>query len=235
MNLKPAWKLALMTVSVLAAASVPALAGPPLICHRLDIGSAQSLPWGTNSVYWDQPLENYNLSHLVDETLALLSRNSPVIVHMETIRRAVIYARHSPEVSKKLLLKMSDRARRAEPGNSNATLAWFDYGYLIEATKEAGWAHDNGGAEGENVAMNLDGYSWATKALAASNDDPQMEFALALIVMGRSDLRSHSEYAQAALAGSSSDPMLARNLSTYFVGERGDTMVALLKKEVGNN
>jgi hypothetical protein len=236
MNFKPAWKLMLIAAAVLAATSVSVFAGPPLICHRLDIGSAKSLPWGANPVNWDQPLENYDLSHLADETLASLSPGTPVIFHMETIRRAVIYSRRSPEVSKELILKMSARAHDAESQSKPDALAMFDFGYLIEATKEAGWGYHGGDSSGRpNVAMNLDGYSWVTKALASSHDNPEIEFALALITMGRSDLKSHGEYARAALAGASADSLLARNLTGYFIGERGDTMVALLKKEAGNN
>jgi hypothetical protein len=232
MKFNRAWKWMLTAVVVVAASGVAAYAGPPLICHPFKIGGAKSLPWGNDPAHWNQPLADYNLAHLSDETLALLSPDTPVIVHMETIRRAVIYAHRSPEASKELILKMSARAHDAESQSKHDPLAMFDYGYLIEATKEAGWAyHDGGTSEQPNVAMNLDGYPWVTRALAASGDNPEMEFAAALIVMGRPELKAHREYAQAALAGVGSDPLLARNLTGYFVGNRGDTVTSLLTKE----
>jgi hypothetical protein len=218
MNRKATWKLTLITTALLAGSSVAALAGPPLVCHRFDIGNAKSLPWGANPVHWDQPLQNYNLANLVDETLTLLSPDTPVIVRMETIRRAVIYSRHSPEAAKELILKMSDRAHRSKPGDRDAALAWFDYGYLIETMKEASWAYQGTGevTRYPNVAMNLDGYPWVTRALAAGGNNPQIQFALALMVLGRRDLDSHHEYAQAALIGAKTDSLLARNLTTFF-------------------
>jgi hypothetical protein len=232
MNIRSAWKLMLIAAAIVAASNIAALAGPPLICHPFQIGEAKSLPWGNDPAHWDQPLETYNLGNLADETLALLSPGTPVIVHMETIRRAVIYAHRSPEVSKELILKMSARAHEAESQSKPDALALFDYGYLIEATKQISWTYHEptGRTEQPNVAMNLDGYPWVTEALAASGKNPEMEFAAALIVMGRPELKAHREHAQAALAGAGSDPLLARNLTTHFVGADGDTMTGLLAK-----
>src|SRR5579872_5385312 len=71
---------------------VTAFAGPPLICHPHDIGSAKSLPWkndGANK--WDNPDPNYSVGHLSADTLQLLTPGTPVIVRMETLRRAAIY------------------------------------------------------------------------------------------------------------------------------------------------
>jgi hypothetical protein len=218
MNRKATWKLTLITTALLAGSSVVVLAGPPLVCHRLDIGNAKSLPWGANPVHWDQPLQNYNLANLVDQTLTLLSRDTPVIVRMETIRRAVIYAHRSPEISKELVLILRDRAHSAERRSKAGALSWFDYGYLIETMKEASWAYHETGevTRYPNVAMNLDGYPWVTRALAASGNNRQIQFALALMVLGRRDLNSHHEYAQAALIGAKTDSLLARNLTTFF-------------------
>jgi len=231
MNRKPVTKSTIIAVLVTASA-IPALAGPPLVCHPLDIGNAKSLPWGSDAASWDQPLANYNLAHLADETLALLTPDTPVIVRMETIRRAAIYARNNPPASKELILKFSGRARDAEAQSKSGALEMFDYGYLIEATKEAAAASHAGQS---NVAMHLDGYPWLAEALAASHDDPEMEFAAALIVMGRSDLKTHQEHAQKALDGSRADSLLARNLTIHFIGAGGDTMNTLLAKAAKGN
>src|SRR3977135_861961 len=64
-----------------------AIAGPPLICPAIDIGSADSLPWPRSG--WNlSGQENYDVSHLVPDTLALLAPSTPVLVRMETLRRA---------------------------------------------------------------------------------------------------------------------------------------------------
>src|SRR5205085_9746344 len=68
-----------------------AQAGPPLICHPFEIANAQSLPW-SNPSEWRAVKGDYDLNRLVNDTLALLTPNTPVIVRMETMRRATVYA-----------------------------------------------------------------------------------------------------------------------------------------------
>src|SRR6185295_6706757 len=83
----------LITAAALAAAlfaARPALAGPPLLCFPFDIGAARSLPMGAGNWHATDPA--YNVAHLVDDTLALLTPQTPVLVRMETLRRATIYA-----------------------------------------------------------------------------------------------------------------------------------------------
>ena len=71
----------LSTLSILLAAALGlvsrAAAGPPLICHPFEIGTAQSLPWagGPN---WHSPSPGYDTNRLVDDTLALLDAKAPM-------------------------------------------------------------------------------------------------------------------------------------------------------------
>ena len=81
--------LASAVVSVLV--SSPALAGPPLVCFPFEIGNAGTLPMGANG--WRSIDPTYDVTRLVDDTLALLRPETPVLVRMETLRRATIYAR----------------------------------------------------------------------------------------------------------------------------------------------
>ncbi|MEK6570505.1 MAG: hypothetical protein AABZ61_03985, partial [Bacteroidota bacterium] len=76
---------------LIAGIAIPesAYAGPPLICHPLNIGNAKSLPSGNGPF---ETKRDYNRAGLVEETLALLIPDMPVIVRMETLRRATIYA-----------------------------------------------------------------------------------------------------------------------------------------------
>jgi hypothetical protein len=119
----------LVAAVVLAAVllSRPALAGPPLLCFPFDIGSMQSLPMGKGA--WDATDPKYDVSHLVTDTLALLTPNTPVVVRMETIRRATIYAAAHPGMAGALLDELQARAASPQPGR--AGLAGFDIGYLV--------------------------------------------------------------------------------------------------------
>ncbi|HJZ72003.1 MAG TPA: hypothetical protein VKE51_09685 [Vicinamibacterales bacterium] len=117
--------LAFLAVSV----ARPALAGPPLLCEPFAIGSARSLPMGSGS--WRAMDPKYDVSHLVEDTLAILVPSTAINVRMETLRRAAIYAAEHPEMSAPLLNALEDRSK------AKAYWAAFDYGYLVEALREA--------------------------------------------------------------------------------------------------
>jgi hypothetical protein len=197
----------------------PAVAGPPLICHRVDIGTANSLPW-TSSGWNLSGQETYDLSRLVPDTLALLAPSAPVLVRMETLRRATLYAQKRTAVATELLMRLEARTRE----NPKDALAAFDFGYLAEAYKQANWLQQHtdwlkaaGGGETAraNVAMKIDGYEWVRKAIALRGSDPQMEFAAALMTTegARSE---HDRHLQNAMAGAKADALLARNLASRF-------------------
>src|SRR5262245_30949630 len=72
------------------ALSQPLLARPPIICHPIDSGNARCLPWAGSE--WRAVKVDYDSSRLVEDTLALLTPDTPVLVRMETMRRATVYA-----------------------------------------------------------------------------------------------------------------------------------------------
>lgn len=198
--------------------SVPDLAGPPLICHAIDIGSEQSLPW-TGTGWSLSGQEHYDVSHLVADTLALLAPSTPVLLRMETLRRATLYAQQPTPVAKELLFRLEARTRE----NPKDALAAFDFGYLVECYRQASWLRQhtdwlNSSADpvGTSLAaMKIDGYAWVLEAIALRGNDPQMEFAAAL--MTTEGTRSeHDRHLQNALAGAKADAMLARNLASRF-------------------
>jgi hypothetical protein len=209
---------------VLLAFATPALAGPPLICHRLDIGTARSLPW--NGTAWDlSGNENYDTRNLVPDTLAILDSGAPVIVRMETLRRATLYSRKDPQAAKELLTKLYQRATASEAAGRSDALAWFDAGYLAEAYGQ--WFYN-----APNPAAGIDGYSLVTKALALrKQSDPEMEFAAALITLQGPE-QAHQEHARRAMAGAKSDPLLARNLANRFLGNGKQTVSNALAKSI---
>lgn len=81
--------LTLTSILCLMVFQQAALAGPPLICHPFDIGNARSLPWSGSE--WRAVDKNYNINRLVEDTLGLLTPGTPVLVRMETLRRATVY------------------------------------------------------------------------------------------------------------------------------------------------
>jgi hypothetical protein len=209
-----------------------ALAGPPLVCHMFEIGQAQTLPLASHG--WNlSGSENYDTKNLVKDTLEILSPEAPVLVRMETLRRATLYARKDPVAAKELLAKLYSRAGSAESAGHADALAWFDAGYLVETYKQ--WIgkdlpHMTDGMRMDtNPAAGVDGYAMVKKAIALRSDDPQMEFAAALITLpGPRD--EHAQHAQKAIAGARIDALLARNLATHFLGARDETVEETLAK-----
>src|SRR5882762_8398865 len=196
--------------AVLLLFATAALAGPPLICHAFDIGTAKSLPWISHD--WNlNGGENYDTSHLAADTQAILSADSTILVHMETLRRATLYARKDQHAAKELFVKLFMATKNTQPDRNAAALAFFDAGYLAETYKQ--WL----GEKEQNPAKGVDGYELIKQAISLRGSDPQMEFAAALVTLGGPE-KERNEHAQKALAGAKSDPLLARNLANRFWG-----------------
>jgi len=199
-------RLTISIVAFLLGFTTLAQAGPPLICHPIEIGQAKSLPWVE---FNHRGSTNYNLKNLSRDALAILDSHTPVLVRMETLRRATIYARQDPQVAKELITRLQERAANSDAASRPDALAWFDLGYLAEAYKQ--WM-----GKGEpNPAAGLDGYSWVRKAISLRGGDPEMEFAAAMITLPGPG-GAHRDHLRKAVAGASSDPLLAQNLASSF-------------------
>jgi hypothetical protein len=198
--------------------SIATLAGPPLVCHRFDIGNAKSLSW-TSSDWNLTGTETYNTKNLSSDTIAILNGDPTVIVHMETLRRATLYARKDPLAAKELFTKLM--ARAGAPGapadSTQVALAIFDAGYLAEAYKQ--WI----GKDEPNPARGLDGYALVKKAISTRNNDAQMQFAAALIAL-QVHAVDQQAHAANAIAGAKNDPLLAKNLAAPFHGPHDQSM-----------
>jgi hypothetical protein len=206
MNLRALSRPAISLVAVMLGFTTYAMAGPPLVCHPIAIGQAKSLPWV--DLNYQKGEGGYDLQNLTKDTLAIFDSNTPVLVRMETLRRATLYARQDPQVAKELLTRLHARAADASADNMGA-LAWFDVGYLAETYKQ--WM----GKDEPNPATGLDGSSWVRKAISLRGQDPEMEFAAALITLPGPE-SDHRDHLQKAIAGAKSDPLLAQNLATAF-------------------
>lgn len=197
-------------VAVMLGLTTYAMAGPPLICHPIAIGQAKSLPW--IDLNYHKGDGSYDLQNLTRDTLAILDANASVLVRMETLRRATIYARQDPQVAKELLARLHARAANSADDNRAGALAWFDAGYLAETYKQ--WM-----GKGEpNPAAGLDGYSWVRRAISLRGQDPEMEYAAALITLtGPKD--DYHDHIEKAMAGAKNDLLLAQNLASSFHGQ----------------
>jgi len=99
-------------------------------------------------------------------------------VRMETLRRATIYASKSPGVADALLNALQRRA--ALPEATDAALALFDFGYLVETYREGTYAL----AMATPAIETIDGYQLVLKAKALQHDDATMQQAASLIADG---------------------------------------------------
>src|SRR5947207_2118315 len=204
-------------------------AGPPLICHSVEIGPAKSLPWISHD--WNlSGGETYDTKNLVRDTLEILAPDTPVLVRMETLRRATLYARKDPLAAKELLARLHARATSAESSGRPDALAWFDVGYLAEAYKQwIGQSWMKVSKDEQNPAAGVDGYALVKKAIGLRGSDPQMEFAAALITLS-GPAEEHRQHALNATAGARIDPLLAQTLAMRFAGPQSQTISEMLAK-----
>lgn len=191
-------------------------AGTPLICHPYAIGKAQSLPGSDGD--WKGVNPAYDRTHLVRDTLALLTPATPVIVRMETLRRAAIYATagmrgwstkegftaedraHVAALLEQLRARTTDVA--GSPGAR--ALALFDVGFFSETLRHTG------------VDAALDGYSLIVKARELRGPDAEMDFALALASSWPNRRSEHARHLDDARAAAKPGSLLATNLASHF-------------------
>jgi hypothetical protein len=216
-----ATKFAAVLLFTLSLFAINALAGPPLLCHTFDIGDAKSLPWiGHN---WSLTgSETYNTNNLPADTIAILDGDSTVLVHMETLRRAALYGEKNPQALKQLLVKL---VGRSDAGGKNAAIASFDLGYFVATLNQVRLVYK----DFANPVRTLDASGLIKKAIQLRGNDPQMEFAAALVTKdGPAD--EQNAHAQKALLGAKSDALLSRNLGDHFISPQSETMTQMITR-----
>jgi len=174
----------LLCAAVLLSA-VPVWAGPPLICHPIDIGDAKSLPW-VDTKEWQGTDPTYNVAKLTGDTLALLSPGTPTKVRMETMRRAAIYASKDARLADELTARLLARTLDTEAAGKPDPNAWFDAGYFVETLRQATFIYRyNMLTPAERTAWRLrkgpsamDGYPWVQKAIRMGGKDMAPTIAL---------------------------------------------------------
>jgi hypothetical protein len=202
-----------VAVAFIVALAATAQAGPPLICHPFDVGTAKLLPWDATAKSWNAPDPSYDVRNLTADTLRLLSPDAPVVLRMETLRRAAIYAARDQRSAADLLRAVMARAE-TDAGKARDPLAWFDAGYLVESYKQVSSAFnrnalDVGKLPGE--LSSVDGYGMVKKAMLLSGSNPEMEFAASLMTRGDAS----ADHRRRAVAGAPAGSLLAKNLATH--------------------
>jgi hypothetical protein len=189
--------------------------GPPLLCFAYDIGSARSLPWGSNPNDSFECDPKYPADRLVGDTLAILDESKEVLVHMETLRRAAIYASRFAEkptkgrdgsLADRMALRVLDHSIRELARDPQSTLAWIDAGYALGAAAQMGSAHG---------AAYVDHFS---KARALAPKDPALAFATSAGFLDSPDRDTWQRHYTDALAGAPEGSLLRKNVLAY--GER---------------
>jgi hypothetical protein len=204
----------LLALGVLVSVAGAAEAGPPLICHAFDAGSAPLLPWAKGQS-WDSPDASYDVTRLTADTLRLLSPDAPILARMENMRRATIYAARNRAAAGELMSAVMKRAQAA--AGSNDPLAWFDAGYLVESYRQASHIYKwDMLTKVERTKWTLrdepngvDGYALVQKAITLTGSSAEMEFAASLMKDGP----AAAEHRRRAVAGAKAGSLLAKNLA----------------------
>jgi hypothetical protein len=201
---------ALVLTAAFVALAAPALAGPPLICHPFETGSAALLPWTKNTTNWNAPDPSYDISRLTTDTMRLLTTDAPVLARMENLRRATIYAARDTAIARQLLAAVLGRALTAADART-----YFDAAYLIESYRQGSYGYGTPQARDswtlEPPPAGLDGYVLMKRAIALAGPSAEMEFAASLMTQGAAS----SAHRARAAATAAPDSLIARNISRY--------------------
>lgn len=185
-------------------------AGPPSICHPVDIGEAKSIPWGDGAFSQER---GYSKSDVIDDTIEVLENSDSAMVHMETLRRATLYLDRRTEQATTLLAKLLARTLDSETKPKANALAWFDAGYLSQCYDQVGI--DTGVTCGKY--RGVIGYGWIKKALAINENDAELQFGAAMVTV-LAGIKEHDEHIARIKKLASEDSLVMQNLETHSKG-----------------
>jgi len=195
--------------------STTAFAGPLLVCHGYDIGDARSLPWSEDYV-WSSSKPAYDLTRLVGETDALLTPAAPIVVRMETLRRAALYASHDRAIAIQLRDRLLARVEASRQDGQASTVALVDAAYLLatfhqialmapDADFRARAANVSGLTNRENAQMLIE------QAVRQQPENPAIEFAAALVTFGWNQ-PAYARFAHDTRMTAGRDALVAKNV-----------------------
>ncbi|MFN0207895.1 MAG: hypothetical protein ACKVS6_16425 [Planctomycetota bacterium] len=205
--------------------------GPPLVCFQYDIGDARSLPWGndTKDAFDIDPA--FDVKDLISETLNILETSNDIIVHMETLRRAVIYsARSDGKIAKtkegslecRLVALVLDSSLKRIANDPKSPYPWIDAGYAIGASTHMG------GSLGYSVEF----ASHFEKAILLSPDSAAASFAAAAGYLDSPKGAKWQHYIKLALSQSEPGSLVHKNIvafSEHYLGK--EVLEDLIKSE----
>ena len=209
--------------AALTAAPAAAVFGPPTVCHPIDIGNATSLPWGSDRFGADPA---YDVAKTVDDTLGILRASSDTLVHMETVRRAVVYltplsdsgaakpaAWREQEIARLLAGLQADVAKSEESKAPAAELGLreFDIGYVQAVL----WQSERHGGSSARAELAKEFEGWLTKAAARRPDDGALHLGVALATFdgcGKESSICSTHLERAVALATDPDGLLRRNL-----------------------
>lgn len=216
-----------LLLSLAPAPAAPAALGPPAVCHQIEIGDAPSLPWGAGT----KASPDYDPSRLVADTAKLLLSEKDLVVRMETLRRAAIYASKDRALAWELVGRTALATYDATLGAGSEAVRCFDLGFLIAVFDQLGV--EVGSRAG--VRDGIDGYGYLVRSLDLHHDHERetgfraddlsaaIELACALAAHpamrpGGGDAADRARYwrhVDAARAAASPGTLAARNIAAH--------------------
>ena len=196
---------------------------------------AKSIAW--NGKQWRDVKKDYDLNQLVPDVMAILETDAPVLVRMETMRRAAIYAVWSLRDAKvgfdpkgdraaiALLDKILARKNAAEVRGFKTKadkLALFDAGYLLETYKYIGFEEI-----AKNPVLSAESLAWVEKANNALACPGEIELALAIILQNhQGTTAAQDKHLKNAVGKAAEGSLLAKNIVSHFP-DKGASLNAL--------
>ena len=198
----------------------------PLVKWALEIGDAKSLPWG-DPHSWNGLAAGYDIQMVPGDTLALLVPDAPVLARMESLRRAVAYSQKDPRIALQVLAALVGRVREADAAGKPNVSAWFDLGYMYEASKQAEWL--------KNQPMDdLNGYSLVVKAAEVAGGNAsgalEMQFACGLILLEPKGQHPYYPHFRTAVLGAREGTLLGENLLLHLRDKFEASTLAEMRK-----
>ncbi len=165
----------LVGVAVLLGGMSQVWAGPPAVCHPIQIGDSQSLPFGKDAF---AKISKFPLHQVAPSTLKILAGSDDTLLHMETIRRAVIYLQQDRKMGQDFLAMLQKHAAGAgkEISREKRGLLWFDLGYAQGAFRQ--YSRKRYSVAGDTVVANLE------KAVSLRPQDGALYLGAALASWG---------------------------------------------------
>lgn len=215
-------------------------AGPPAACFQFDIGNMKSLPWraasseaGTAEPFALFP--TYSEKNLMDDTIQILDGSTDILLHIETLRRAAIYAAHfdgkpskgrEGSVSARLAVFIMNRSLLQIARNGGHAAAWVDAGFALTAIQQMSPGFARLEARGP----------YFSKATTLAPGDPAVHLACAAGLLENPEGPGWKTHAENAFLLADTGSHVFRSAETFgmhYLGKERMEQLYLLRKQAG--